>query len=128
MEPLSAVVKQKRKSHGMTQQDLSQKSGLGLRLIREIEQGKKSMRMDKVNQLLALFGMELTPVATTMRTNIELDDVLVEQALKLSNIKTKKDVIQEALKNYVAWMKKKQLLDLKGKVKWEGNLKDMRSI
>ena len=63
-----------------------------------------------------------------MRTNIELDDVLVEQALKLSNIKTKKDVIQEALKNYVAWMKKKQLLDLKGNVKWEGNLKDMRSI
>ena len=63
-----------------------------------------------------------------MRTNIELDDVLVEQALKLSNIKTKKDVIREALKNYVAWMKKKQLLDLKGNVKWEGNLKDMRSI
>jgi Arc/MetJ family transcription regulator len=63
-----------------------------------------------------------------MRTNIELDDVLVEQALKLSNIKTKKDVIREALKNYVAWMKKKQLLDLKGNVKWEGSLKDMRSI
>jgi Arc/MetJ family transcription regulator len=63
-----------------------------------------------------------------MRTNIELDDVLVEQALKLSNIKTKKDVIQEALKNYVAWMKKKQLLNLKGNVKWEGSLKDMRSI
>jgi Arc/MetJ family transcription regulator len=63
-----------------------------------------------------------------MRTNIELDDALVEQALKLSNIKTKKDVIQEALKNYVAWMKKKQLLDLKGNVKWEGSLKDMRSI
>jgi Arc/MetJ family transcription regulator len=63
-----------------------------------------------------------------MRTNIELDDVLVEQALKLSNIKTKKEVVQEALKNYVAWMKKKQLLDLKGNVKWEGNLKNMRSI
>lgn len=63
-----------------------------------------------------------------MRTNIELDDILVEQALKLGNIKTKKDVIHEALKNYVAWMKKKQLLDLKGSVKWEGSLKDMRSI
>ena len=48
-----------------------------------------------------------------MRTNIELDDILVQQALKLSKIKTKKDVIQEALKNYVSWMKKKQLLDLK---------------
>jgi y4mF family transcriptional regulator len=50
-----------RKAKGLTQQDLALKSGLGLRFIREIEQGKTSMRMDKVNQLLALFGMELTP-------------------------------------------------------------------
>jgi Arc/MetJ family transcription regulator len=63
-----------------------------------------------------------------MRTNIELDDILVQQALKLSKIKTKKDVIHEALKNYVSWMKKKQLLDLKGQLKWEGSLKDMRKI
>jgi len=62
-----------------------------------------------------------------MRTNIEIDDALMTQALLLSNIKTKKDVIQEALKNYVAWMKKKQLIGLKGEVKWEGNLKEMRS-
>ncbi|TDX00536.1 type II toxin-antitoxin system Y4mF family antitoxin [Dinghuibacter silviterrae] len=61
MTPLAKVVKEKRKAHKMTQQDLSQKSGLGLRLIREIEQGKSSMRMDKVNQLLSLFGMELIP-------------------------------------------------------------------
>jgi len=58
---LAKVVKEKRKAHKMTQQDLSEKSGLGLRLVREIEQGKTSMRMDKVNQLLVLFGMELTP-------------------------------------------------------------------
>jgi y4mF family transcriptional regulator len=50
-----------RKAKGLTQQDFALKSGLGLRFIREIEQGKTSMRMDKVNQLLALFGMELTP-------------------------------------------------------------------
>ena len=61
MTPLAKAVKEKRKVHNLTQLDLSQKSGLGLRLIREIEQGKTSMRMDKVNQLLALFGMELTP-------------------------------------------------------------------
>jgi len=65
MTTLAKVVKEKRKAHKMTQQDLSQKSGLGLRLIREIEQGKTSMRMDKVNQLLALFGMELTPTPKT---------------------------------------------------------------
>lgn len=63
-----------------------------------------------------------------MRTNIELDDTLLKQALDLSNIKTKKAVVQEALKNYVAWMKKKQLLGLKGRVKWQGSLKEMRSI
>jgi y4mF family transcriptional regulator len=61
MSTLASVIKEKRKAHKMTQEDLSQKSGLGLRLIREIEQGKTSMRMDKVNQLLALFGLELTP-------------------------------------------------------------------
>jgi Arc/MetJ family transcription regulator len=63
-----------------------------------------------------------------MRTNIELDDALVDQALHLSQIKTKREVIQEALKNYVAWMKKKQLLGLKGQVKWEGSLKEMRGL
>ncbi len=63
-----------------------------------------------------------------MRTNIELDDALMRQALALSNIKTKKEVVQQALKNYVACMKKKQLLGLKGRVKWEGSLKQMRSI
>ena len=62
MTTLSSIIKQKRKSLKLTQEDLSIKSGLGLRLTREIEQGKGSMRMDKVNQLLALFGMELTPM------------------------------------------------------------------
>jgi y4mF family transcriptional regulator len=61
MTPLAKIIKEKRKAKGLTQQDLALKSGLGLRFIREIEQGKTSMRMDKVNQLLALFGMELTP-------------------------------------------------------------------
>lgn len=61
MTKLAKTVKEKRKASGLTQQDLALKSGLGLRLVREIEQGKTSMRMDKVNQLLALFGMELIP-------------------------------------------------------------------
>lgn len=63
-----------------------------------------------------------------MRTNIELDDALVQQAIKLSKLKTKKEVVHEALKNYVAWMKKKELLNLRGKVTWKGSLKEMRSI
>ncbi len=77
---------------------------------------------------MCIFLNIFTHKIAKMRTNIELDDILVGQALKLGNIKTKKDVIHEALKNYVGWLKRKQLLDLKGSVKWEGSLKDMRSI
>ena len=61
MTTLAKIIKEKRRLNGLTQYDLALKSGLGLRLVREIEQGKTSMRMGKVNQLLALFGMELTP-------------------------------------------------------------------
>jgi Arc/MetJ family transcription regulator len=63
-----------------------------------------------------------------MRTNIELDDALVQQAIRLSKLRTKKEVVQDALKNYVAWMKKKELLSLRGRITWEGNLKEMRGI
>ena len=61
MNNLCDFVKQKRKSTGLTQEDLSLKAGVGLRFIRELEQGKPTLRMDKVNQVLSLFGHELTP-------------------------------------------------------------------
>jgi y4mF family transcriptional regulator len=57
---ISQYIKHKRKQHALTQEDLSQKAGVGLRLIREIEQGKTTMRMDKVQQILDLFGARLT--------------------------------------------------------------------
>ena len=57
---LSRVVKNLRKDHGLTQEDLAMKSGVGLCFIRNLEQGKASLRMDKVNQLLDLFNYELT--------------------------------------------------------------------
>jgi Arc/MetJ family transcription regulator len=63
-----------------------------------------------------------------MRTNIELDDDLVEQALRISKFKTKKDVVHEALKQYVAALKKKQLLSLREKGTWMGDLGQMREI
>lgn len=59
---LSAYVKEKRKLYGLTQEDLSQKSGVGLRFVRDLEQGKPTLRIDKVNQVLRLFGAELGPV------------------------------------------------------------------
>lgn len=61
MTPLSKYVKEKRKEYGLTQVDLSQKSGVGLRFVRELEQGKETLRLDKVNQVLALFGSEMLP-------------------------------------------------------------------
>lgn len=61
MTRLSKYIKEKRKEFGLTQLDLSQKSGVGLRFVRELEQGKETLRLDKVNQVLALFGSELVP-------------------------------------------------------------------
>lgn len=55
-------VKEKRKQYHLTQEDLSDKAGVGLRFVRDLEQGKTTLRMDKVNQVLALFGAELQPV------------------------------------------------------------------
>lgn len=63
-----------------------------------------------------------------MRTNINIDDKLMDQALRLSHAKTKKEVVEEALRNYIRILSQKDLLKLKGKVKWEGDLDEMRSI
>ncbi|MDD2984649.1 MAG: helix-turn-helix transcriptional regulator [Crocinitomicaceae bacterium] len=62
MKKLSEFVKERRKSLGLTQEDLSFKSGVGLRFVRDLEQGKESLRVDKVNQVLSLFGHELGSV------------------------------------------------------------------
>jgi y4mF family transcriptional regulator len=56
---LSEYLKKKRKSLNLTQEDLASKAGVGLRVVREMEQGKPTLRMDKVNQVLILFGAEL---------------------------------------------------------------------
>ena len=52
---LSSYVKEMRKQFGLTQVDLAAKSGVGLRFVRELEQGKETVRLDKVNQALAMF-------------------------------------------------------------------------
>ena len=59
---LSAFVKEKRSSAKLTQPELAGKAGVGLRFIRELEQGKETLRLDKVNQVLQLFGYEIGPV------------------------------------------------------------------
>lgn len=59
---LIEFVKYQRKLNKMTQRGLAEKSGVGIHFIRDLEQGKKTLRMDKVNQVLALFGKELGPI------------------------------------------------------------------
>lgn len=67
---LSEYVKSMRKEHGLTQVELSEKSGVGLRFVRELEQGKETLRLDKVNQVLNLFGTEVGVVPMTKSTNL----------------------------------------------------------
>lgn len=59
---LSEYIKQKRKKNGLSQVELAERAGVGLRFVRELEQGKQTLRMDKVNDVLALFGESLAPV------------------------------------------------------------------
>ena len=59
---MSAKLKSLRKEYGLTQEDLALKCGVGLNFVRQLEQGKPTLRMDKVNQVLAMFGYELAPV------------------------------------------------------------------
>ncbi len=59
---LSSFVKQLRSKSGLTQPELAEKAGVGLRFVRELEQGKETLRLDKVNQVLNLFGYEMGPV------------------------------------------------------------------
>lgn len=61
---ISTFVKQRRSLSGLTQPELAEKAGVGLRFIRELEQGKETLRLDKVNQVLNLFGYETGPVKT----------------------------------------------------------------
>ena len=59
---ISKFVKQKRTSAKLTQPELAEKAGVGLRFLRELEQGKETLRLDKVNQVLKLFGYQVGAV------------------------------------------------------------------
>lgn len=61
MNTISEFIKRERKKAGLTQEEFALRAGLGLRFVRELEQGKETVRMDKVNQALRMFGMEAVP-------------------------------------------------------------------
>ncbi len=77
MTIISSFIKYHRKKLNLTQEELANKAGVGIRFIREIEQGKKTLRLDKVNQVLLLFGYCMSP------EKIEIDPY--EVALYLKN-------------------------------------------
>jgi Arc/MetJ family transcription regulator len=62
----------------------------------------------------------------TMRTNIVINDNLIDEALKLTQLKTKRAVVEEGLKLLVQLKKQEKIKSLRGKLKWEGNLEEMR--
>ena len=61
MNNISSFIRFQRKKLGITQEELAAKAGVGIRFIRELEQGKTSVQLDKVEQVLHLFGFQLTP-------------------------------------------------------------------
>lgn len=63
-----------------------------------------------------------------MRTNIVIDKKLMLEAMQLSRVKTKKGVVELALENLVKSLKRRKMKDLFGKVKWEGDLREMRNV
>jgi len=71
MDSLRQFVKQKRKELKLTQEDLALNAGVGLRFVRDLEQGKKTLRLDKVNDVLALFGKEVRQKAQIKQNHIQ---------------------------------------------------------
>ncbi len=63
-----------------------------------------------------------------MRTNIVIDDNLMEQALKASGLTTKKDVVEQGLKLIIQRKKQQSIRNLRGTIKWEGDLDEMRNM
>jgi y4mF family transcriptional regulator len=61
MDAIARFIKEQRKRNKLTQEEFALRSGLGLRFVRELEQGKPTVRLDKVNQALAMFGSQAVP-------------------------------------------------------------------
>jgi Arc/MetJ family transcription regulator len=62
-----------------------------------------------------------------MRTNIDIDDKLLKEAMKYVKLSSKQDLINHTLDEFIRLQKRKKLMGLKGKINWVGNLDEMRS-
>jgi y4mF family transcriptional regulator len=95
---LTYFVKYMRNKTGLTQNDLAQKAGVGLRFIRDLEQGKQTLRMDKVNQVLALFGHRVS--AETSRKKDQWEIIMNHLNRSVQIYLTDRTVVMGVLLNY----------------------------
>jgi y4mF family transcriptional regulator len=68
---IAEFVKKKRQEASLNQTELATKAGVGLRFVRDLEQGKETLRLDKVNQILKLFGYQVGPVLSNKENEIQ---------------------------------------------------------
>ena len=76
---------------------------------------------------MCIKSYEVAVKSDTVRTNIELDSKLVKAGLKATGLKTRRELVDFALRELLRHREQKKLLSLKGKVTWEGDLKEMRT-
>ena len=109
MSHIASFVKYHRKKLGLTQEELASKAGVGIRFVREMEQGKETLQLDKVNQVLALLGFSLN----ASRQQVDAYDIFwnyFNKAVKIT-LKSKiiiygiiiKEVIDKTENKIVGW-------------------------
>ena len=76
MKSLQAFVKLKRKEAGLTQEEFAEKAGVALTVVRKIEQGKNDLQLEKVNQVLKMFGHILAPISLKQVKDEKSEDIL----------------------------------------------------
>ena len=94
MAQISEFVKKSRKEQHLTQPELAARAGVGLRFLRELEQGKESLRMDKVNQVLSYFG---TSCGVDMEASAKSDI----RSYRLSSLEEPKEYMLEEIMHQV---------------------------
>jgi Arc/MetJ family transcription regulator len=83
--------------------------------------------VDAIHKMTVFFCIRSLGRKLMHRTNVELDEKLVKEGMRLFNKRTKKELIHFALSELIRREKAKGILDLEGKVQWEGDLKEMRN-
>lgn len=76
---------------------------------------------------MCIHGEIHTPTVSSMRTNIVIDDALMDDALKLTGLKTKREAVEMGLKTLIQLKKQEAIRSFRGKLRWEGDLDEMRS-